>query len=62
MAFTQENIILISSILLIASIIANKTSFKLGIPTLIFFLLVGMLAVQKTSAKFILTTRILHRY
>jgi cell volume regulation protein A len=41
---SAENIILIGSILLIASIIANKTSFKLGIPTLIFFLGIGMLA------------------
>ncbi len=44
MTFSTENIILVSSILLIASIIANKTSFKLGIPTLILFLVVGMLA------------------
>jgi potassium/hydrogen antiporter len=51
MGFTPENIILISSILLIASIIANKTSFKLGIPTLIFFLLVGMLAGSEGIGK-----------
>jgi potassium/hydrogen antiporter len=51
MTFTPENIILISSILLIASIIANKTSFKLGIPTLIFFLLVGMLAGSEGIGK-----------
>jgi potassium/hydrogen antiporter len=41
---TTENIILIGSILLIASIVANKTSYKIGIPTLLLFLLVGMLA------------------
>jgi cell volume regulation protein A len=39
-----ENIILIGSLLLIASIIASKTSFKLGIPTLILFLAIGMIA------------------
>jgi cell volume regulation protein A len=44
MDFSTENIILIGSILLIASIVANKTSYKIGIPTLILFLGVGMLA------------------
>jgi len=39
-----ENILLLGSILLFISIIASKTSFRLGIPTLILFLLVGMLA------------------
>lgn len=51
MSFSPENIILISSILLIASIIANKASFKLGIPTLILFLLVGMLAGSEGIGK-----------
>ncbi|MET0394739.1 MAG: potassium/proton antiporter [Chitinophagaceae bacterium] len=41
---TTENIILAGSLLLIASIVASKTSFKLGIPMLIFFLGIGMLA------------------
>jgi potassium/hydrogen antiporter len=41
---STENIILIGSLLLIASMIASKTSFKLGIPMLIFFLGIGMLA------------------
>lgn len=44
MKLTTENIILIGSLLLIASIVANKTSNKLGIPTLIFFLGIGMVA------------------
>ncbi len=44
MNLSPQNIILIGSILLIASIVANKTSFKLGIPTLIFFLAIGVLA------------------
>lgn len=38
------NILLIGSVLLLTSIIAGKTSAKLGVPTLIFFLIVGMLA------------------
>ena len=44
MKFSAENILLIGSLLLFLSIIASKTSFKLGIPTLILFLVVGMLA------------------
>ena len=44
MVFSSENVLLLGSILLFISIIASKTSFKLGIPTLILFLIVGMLA------------------
>jgi len=44
MKVSAENILLIGSLLLFLSIIASKTSFKLGIPTLILFLVVGMLA------------------
>src|SRR5215510_9193935 len=44
MNFTAEDLMLAGSILLIASIVASKTSFKLGIPTLILFLVIGMLA------------------
>ncbi len=44
MNFSTENIILAGSVLLIASIVASKTSFKLGIPTLILFLCIGMIA------------------
>lgn len=44
MTLTVENILLFGSLLLFLSIIASKTSFKLGIPTLILFLVVGMLA------------------
>lgn len=44
MELTIENILLIGSLLLFISIVAGKTSFKFGIPTLIFFLGVGMLA------------------
>lgn len=44
MNFSAENIILLGSVLLFTSIIASKTSFRFGIPTLILFLVVGMLA------------------
>lgn len=44
MTFTVENILLFGSLLLFLSIIASKTSIKLGIPALILFLVVGMLA------------------
>ncbi|MDR3047381.1 MAG: potassium/proton antiporter [Bacteroidales bacterium] len=39
-----ENIMLIGAILLLASVIAGKASSRYGIPTLILFLVVGMLA------------------
>jgi cell volume regulation protein A len=38
------NILLIGSLLLLISVIAGKTTNKLGVPTLIFFLIVGVLA------------------
>ena len=38
------NLLLIGSILLLISIIAGKTTSRLGVPTLIFFLIVGILA------------------
>jgi potassium/hydrogen antiporter len=44
MDFSPEVILLIGSALLFVSIIASKTSFKLGVPTLILFLIIGMLA------------------
>lgn len=44
MALSSENILLLGSVLLFISIIASKTSFKFGIPALILFLIVGMLA------------------
>lgn len=44
MSVTTENILLIGSILLFVSIVASKTSFKFGIPTLVLFLAIGMLA------------------
>jgi len=44
MSITIDNILLIGSILLFISIVAGKTSFRFGIPTLLFFLAIGMLA------------------
>ena len=41
---SAENILLLGSVLLFISIIASKTSFRFGIPTLLLFLVVGMLA------------------
>ncbi|THH40403.1 potassium/proton antiporter [Neolewinella litorea] len=44
MNLTIENILLIGSILLLISIVAGKTSYKFGVPTLLLFLAIGMLA------------------
>ena len=44
MNITTENVLLIGSLLLLISILAGKTSYKFGVPTLILFLLVGVLA------------------
>lgn len=41
---TTENILLIGSILVFISVLAGKTSFRIGVPTLIIFLVIGMLA------------------
>lgn len=43
MTFTAENILLLGSILIFTSIIISKTGYRFGIPTLLLFLLVGML-------------------
>src|SRR4249920_394982 len=44
MGIGVDNILLVGSILLLISIIAGKTTSRLGVPTLIFFLIVGILA------------------
>ncbi|MDT0554574.1 potassium/proton antiporter [Patiriisocius hiemis] len=44
MNITIENIVLVGSILLFISIIVGKTSYKFGVPTLLLFLAIGMLA------------------
>ncbi|HNY23860.1 MAG TPA: potassium/proton antiporter [Bacteroidales bacterium] len=43
MTITAENILLVGSILLFFSLIAGKTGYKFGVPTLLLFLIVGML-------------------
>ena len=40
---TAENILLVGSILIFSSILISKTGYRFGIPTLLLFLLVGML-------------------
>ncbi|MDO7138716.1 potassium/proton antiporter [Algibacter lectus] len=44
MNLTIENILLVGSLLLFISIVVGKTSYKFGVPTLILFLTIGMLA------------------
>lgn len=44
MNLTIENIMLVGSLLLFISIVAGKTSYKFGVPTLILFLAIGILA------------------
>jgi len=44
MNFTAEAILIVGSFLLFVSILASKISTKLGVPTLLMFLVVGMLA------------------
>src|SRR5690606_35871278 len=44
MNLSIENILLVGSLLLFVSIIAGKTSYRFGVPTLILFLGIGMLA------------------
>lgn len=44
MNITTENILLIGSLLLLISIILGKPSYKFGVPTLLLFLGIGMLA------------------
>lgn len=44
MNLTIENILLVGSVLLFVSVIAGKTSYRFGIPTLILFLFIGMAA------------------
>ncbi|PKQ64936.1 K+/H+ antiporter [Labilibaculum filiforme] len=44
MNLTIENILLVGSLLLFISIIVGKTTYKFGVPTLLLFLGIGMLA------------------
>lgn len=44
LVLTAENIVLVGSLLLFLSVLAGKTSYEFGVPVLIFFLAIGMLA------------------
>jgi cell volume regulation protein A len=44
MHITPGNILLIGSVLLLISVVASKTSSRFGVPTLILFLIIGVLA------------------
>lgn len=44
MVLSPENILLAGSVLLLASVVAGKTSNRFGVPTLILFLVIGILA------------------
>jgi potassium/hydrogen antiporter len=44
MTLTTENILLIGSILIFISLIAGKTSYRIGVPVLLLFISIGMLA------------------
>lgn len=44
MLLTTENILLVGSLLLLISVVIGKTSYKFGVPTLLLFLTIGMLA------------------
>lgn len=43
MFFTTENILLVGSVLLFASLVVGKTGYRFGVPALLLFLIVGML-------------------
>ena len=47
---TSGNVLLIGSILLFVSIAVSKTSARFGVPTLLLFLVVGMLFGTDASA------------
>jgi len=51
MQLSSENILFIGSFLLLLSVFAGKTSYKFGIPILLFFLGVGMLAGSEGIGK-----------
>lgn len=41
--FTSENLLFVGSILIFTSILISKAGFRFGLPSLLLFLLVGML-------------------
>lgn len=44
MVLTTENILLIGSVLLFISLFAGKTSYRFGVPVILLFITIGMLA------------------
>lgn len=44
LVLTAENVVFVGSLLLFLSVLAGKTSYEFGVPVLIFFLAIGMLA------------------
>lgn len=51
MNLTIENVLLVGSLLLFVSVVLGKTSFRFGVPTVLLFLTVGMLAGSEGIAK-----------
>src|SRR5690554_6094386 len=51
MVLTTENILLIGSILLFISLFAGKTSYRIGVPVILLFSLIGMLAGSEGIGK-----------
>ena len=51
MILTSENIVLASAVLLFLSIVAGKTGYRFGMPTLLFFMFVGILAGSEGIGK-----------
>ena len=43
MTFTTSNFLLLAAIILIFSILITKTGYKFGVPSLLIFLIVGMI-------------------
>lgn len=62
MELTLDNILLIGSILLILSILAGKSSYRFGIPTLIIFVAIGMLAGSDGPGKISFTDPAVARF
>ena len=50
LTLTAENIVLLGSILIFVSILFSKTSYRFGVPTLLLFLIVGMLFGEEGQA------------
>jgi cell volume regulation protein A len=51
MQITLEHFLLVTSILLLISVLAGRTSYKYGVPTLLLFIAIGMLAGSEGIGK-----------